>query len=349
MPHGWRDLCRRGLDEQAQRLQLRCAGRHLRPPLRCSRPSTRSPPPSTTTASDSTSCPTSAAPALRAPFVAGIVGLMKAANRSLSTEQVLDALQSTANSSPDTRVPRGYVDAFRAVEQALPNARPRVSAVSPSPGTVVGWQRHPRLSVAYADPETPTDRSRLSLARPGVVSVQSRRAAVRGEDSAVRVQLHARGSATWSPSHPRACNGRLRGRKGRADHDQSRQSQAGGDDRVTRRGCAALLPPRNGASRQRDRSRRERQHDHRALEIEPRRLPGDGHAARTGCCPLDITCSARRPSTPRERARSPRGRLTFAAGPACRAAGHAPATGFASPGEAESCCAATPTTRRTVN
>jgi hypothetical protein len=97
-------------------------------------------------------CGTSAA----TPFVAGIVGLMKAANPSLSTQPILDALQSTANSSPDARVPRGYVDAFRAVEQALPNARPRVMAVSPSSGTLVGWQRHPRLSVAYIDPETPT-------------------------------------------------------------------------------------------------------------------------------------------------------------------------------------------------
>ena len=97
-------------------------------------------------------CGTSAA----TPFVAGIVGLMKAANPSLSTQPVLDALQATANPSPDPRVPRGYVDAFRAVEHGLPNARPRVTAVRPRSGTLVGWQRHPRLSVAYADPETPT-------------------------------------------------------------------------------------------------------------------------------------------------------------------------------------------------
>jgi Subtilase family len=91
------------------------------------------------------------------PFVAGIVGLMKAANPLMSTEQVLEALQASANPSPlDPLVARGYVDAFRAVERALPNARPSVTGVTPSFGTVVGWARHPRLSVTYTDPETPT-------------------------------------------------------------------------------------------------------------------------------------------------------------------------------------------------
>lgn len=90
------------------------------------------------------------------PFVAGIVGLMKAANPGMSTEQVVTALQSSANPSPDPRVPRGYVDAFRAVERALPNARPTATVVTPSFGTAVGWARHPRMSVTYSDPETPT-------------------------------------------------------------------------------------------------------------------------------------------------------------------------------------------------
>ena len=96
-------------------------------------------------------CGTSAA----TPFVAGIVGLMKAASPLLSTQSVLDALQATANDSPDARVPHGYVDAFRAVERALPNARPILTAVQPPAGTLVGWARQPRLSVTYTDPETP--------------------------------------------------------------------------------------------------------------------------------------------------------------------------------------------------
>jgi hypothetical protein len=70
-------------------------------------------------------------------------------------------------------VPRGYVDAFRAVERALPNARPSITAVTPSFGTVVGWATHPRMSVTYADPETPTIEAAYRW--PGRVSFRSDR------------------------------------------------------------------------------------------------------------------------------------------------------------------------------
>jgi serine protease len=94
-------------------------------------------------------CGTSAA----TPFIAGIVGLMKAAAPSISTETVLTALQANANPSPDPLVPRGYVDALRAVEAVLPNARPLLSDIKPARGTTIGWNRHPTLSATYRDPE----------------------------------------------------------------------------------------------------------------------------------------------------------------------------------------------------
>ena len=48
-----------------------------------------------------------------APFVAGIIGLMKALDPSLRWDDVQTILQNTANPSSDPKVTKGYVDAFR--------------------------------------------------------------------------------------------------------------------------------------------------------------------------------------------------------------------------------------------
>ena len=87
------------------------------------------------------------------PFVAGAIGLMKSANPNLSYERVLETLLATANPSPDARVPRGYVDVYRAVRELLPNQPPTVQITRPSDGQTLGWRAAPLLQVNYSDPE----------------------------------------------------------------------------------------------------------------------------------------------------------------------------------------------------
>lgn len=94
------------------------------------------------------------------PFVAGVIGLMKSANANaappippLSVEQVLSILQSTANSSPDLRVTKGYIDAYRAVRGLLVNELPSVVITSPLDNATYGWKTHPLFTVNYSDPE----------------------------------------------------------------------------------------------------------------------------------------------------------------------------------------------------
>lgn len=91
------------------------------------------------------------------PFVAGVVGLMKASDPDLFYQQVLDTLQATSNASPDPLVSRGYVDAFRAVQAILVNQPPTVQITTPSDGLTRGWQNGPTFSVTYADPEVLPD------------------------------------------------------------------------------------------------------------------------------------------------------------------------------------------------
>jgi hypothetical protein len=98
------------------------------------------------------------------PFVAGVVGLMKSANANavpavppLSVEQILSILQSTANPSPDPRVSKGYVDAYRAVRGLLVNQPPSVDITSPLEGAVYGWKARPLFTATYSDPEVSPD------------------------------------------------------------------------------------------------------------------------------------------------------------------------------------------------
>lgn len=102
------------------------------------------------------------------PFVAGVVALMKAVDPSLTTEQVRRILQETANHFPppadmEDRIPKGVVDAYRAVEAVLPpNLPPAVRITSPSVGAATGWQNRPRLEVEFSDPEVdPADTTKL--------------------------------------------------------------------------------------------------------------------------------------------------------------------------------------------
>jgi hypothetical protein len=89
-----------------------------------------------------------------APFVAGIVALMKMLKGSLYYDDVRSILASSANSSPDQKV-RGYVDAYRAVEAAKPNQPPTVAITSPTAN-----EQTPYENVSFwadvNDPESPT-------------------------------------------------------------------------------------------------------------------------------------------------------------------------------------------------
>ena len=84
-----------------------------------------------------------------APFIAGVVGMMKVLDRRLTVDVVQDILQQTANPSSDSRVARGYVDAFRAVSAVWPNQRPLVRITSPS---TASWTSA-RLTAGVTDPE----------------------------------------------------------------------------------------------------------------------------------------------------------------------------------------------------
>jgi len=85
------------------------------------------------------------------PFIAGVVGLMKALDHSISPQSVQDILQMTANPSPDPRVHRGWVDAFRAVQAVRPNQPPVVQWTAPASGPIP-WTGA-LLSVQASDPE----------------------------------------------------------------------------------------------------------------------------------------------------------------------------------------------------
>jgi hypothetical protein len=87
------------------------------------------------------------------PFVAGIVGLMKALDPSLEYEDVVAILQQTANSSTDPKVTPGYVDAFRAVAQVKPNQPPTVHIVEPPNGFSVSWSTRLSFFADVHDPE----------------------------------------------------------------------------------------------------------------------------------------------------------------------------------------------------
>lgn len=90
-----------------------------------------------------------------APFVAGIVALMKMLDHGLTYEQVRTILWDTANTLADGKVsPNGYVDAYRAVAAVKGNDAPAVTIKEPS-GVTSGY-RDVVFMAEVTDPESPT-------------------------------------------------------------------------------------------------------------------------------------------------------------------------------------------------
>lgn len=87
------------------------------------------------------------------PFVAGIVAMMKALNPGMYWDQVQSILQSTANPSPDARVSKGYVDAFRAVKALGTDSPPTIQITYPANGATVSYDPL-NFRAAANDPDT---------------------------------------------------------------------------------------------------------------------------------------------------------------------------------------------------
>ncbi len=90
-----------------------------------------------------------------APFVSGIVALMKMVNPGLDYDQVRNILWNTAGSLTDTKIaPTGYINAYGAVAAAKENQPPTVEITQPAAGD----SRYKDLEfiVKVNDPETPS-------------------------------------------------------------------------------------------------------------------------------------------------------------------------------------------------
>lgn len=89
-----------------------------------------------------------------APYVSGVVAMMKMLNASLSFAQIEQILADTSIASSDPKVTPGYIDAFAAVQAAKPNQSPIVTITAPVDGSTIGptgtW-----FSVTVLDPEKP--------------------------------------------------------------------------------------------------------------------------------------------------------------------------------------------------
>jgi hypothetical protein len=98
-----------------------------------------------------------------APFVAGVIGLMKAAMPEIGETQIVSVLQATANASPDEKVQNRGIDAYRAVRTVLANDPPVVTITQPQDGQSIGWKTQPLFKCTYVDPEVdPTDVARTN-------------------------------------------------------------------------------------------------------------------------------------------------------------------------------------------
>lgn len=101
------------------------------------------------------------------PFTSGIVALMIALDRNKNIpgsvipalgigrpQAIVDILQMTANSSPDSKVTPGYVDAYRAVAALKANQAPSVTITSPINGASLSWKkRRSGFTSEVTDPE----------------------------------------------------------------------------------------------------------------------------------------------------------------------------------------------------
>jgi hypothetical protein len=94
-------------------------------------------------------CGTSAS----APFVAGIVSLMKALNPNLSYDTTRQILQATALKSPDPVVTPGYINALGAVMAVSPNQPPTIGIIAPLSGSSLLFGHGVTLNANVVDPE----------------------------------------------------------------------------------------------------------------------------------------------------------------------------------------------------
>ncbi|AFU58858.1 putative peptidase [Candidatus Nitrososphaera gargensis Ga9.2] len=75
-----------------------------------------------------------------APFVSGIVAMMKMPKPDMTLNEAVDILQRTSNPSTDPKVSlTGYVDAFRAVASLRENRPPSVNIILPEDGASITW------------------------------------------------------------------------------------------------------------------------------------------------------------------------------------------------------------------
>ena len=89
-----------------------------------------------------------------APYVAGVVAMMKMLNGNLDFYDVEAILKKTALNSSDAKVTQGYIDAFAAVEAAKPNKPPTVDITSPANGATVAYD-YVWFGATVVDPEKP--------------------------------------------------------------------------------------------------------------------------------------------------------------------------------------------------
>jgi hypothetical protein len=91
-----------------------------------------------------------------APFLAGVIGMMKVAEPLLFWSDAQQILWDTANESSDqSRVLRGYVDAFRAVKALRPNP-PSVTFLEPEDGATLPWNTVYFVGARVDNPLGPT-------------------------------------------------------------------------------------------------------------------------------------------------------------------------------------------------
>lgn len=92
-----------------------------------------------------------------APFVSGVIALMKVLDPSLTPAEVRSILIDTANPSNDSLVANGYIDALRAVQAVSPNQPPTAEITTPTDGSVVSYFRTVFIHADISDPEITGD------------------------------------------------------------------------------------------------------------------------------------------------------------------------------------------------
>lgn len=87
------------------------------------------------------------------PYVAGVIGMIKALDPLIAWSQVQQILQDTANESSDLPVYQGYIDAYRALLAVRPNDSPTVSITLPADNATLSYGPT-SLTATASDPES---------------------------------------------------------------------------------------------------------------------------------------------------------------------------------------------------